>query len=290
MGALERIPAPALLIGAIISLQVGSAFAITLFPHFGPAGTMFLRMAFGALLLVGIYRAALLGAARKQPMGVVILGLTMTVQSACFYEALDRIPLGLAVAIEFLGPLGLALVTSRRPMDAAFVVIATVGVLLLTPLGGGDLDPVGMAWAGGAGLGWACFIVASKRLGKALDGGVGLALAMSVSALVLMPFVGPQTLAILSDDLALLVPVLAMALFSGAVPFLFEFLALKRMTMTTFGVLIAIEPVIAALVGVIALGDILTTRAWIAVAIITAAALGAAVLENRGRQGTPPIS
>lgn len=194
------------------------------------------------------------------------------------------------MAIEFLGPLGLALVTSRRPMDAAFVVIATVGVLLLTPLGGGDLDPVGMAWAGGAGLGWACFIVASKRLGKALDGGVGLALAMSVSALVLMPFVGPQTLAILSDDLALLVPVLAMALFSGAVPFLFEFLALKRMTMTTFGVLIAIEPVIAALVGVIALGDILTTRAWIAVAIITAAALGAAVLENRGRQGTPPIS
>ena len=221
---------------------------------------------------------------------MIVLGLIMTAQTACFYEALDRIPLGLAVAIEFMGPLALALVTSRRLMDAVFVAVAATGIVLLTPIVGGDLDPVGLAWSRGSGLGWACFIVASKRLGKALKDGVGLALAMSVAALVMFPFTGPATLSVLAGDLSLLVSVLALALFSGAVPFLFEFLALKRMTMTTFGILIAIEPVTADLIGVIALADVLSLRGWIAVAVITVAALGATVLEHRNKDATPQIS
>ncbi|MBT4907989.1 MAG: EamA family transporter, partial [Rhodospirillaceae bacterium] len=141
---LERIPGPVLLFLAILSLQAGSAIAITIFPVFGPIGTMFLRMAFGALILIVIYRSDLVAALRQSPLAVLILGAIMTLQSAAFYEALDRIPLGIAVAIEFVGPLAVALVASRKPLDILFVLLTAGGIVLLTPLVSSDLDPVGL--------------------------------------------------------------------------------------------------------------------------------------------------
>ncbi|MBT5433685.1 MAG: EamA family transporter [Rhodospirillaceae bacterium] len=277
---LERIPGPVLLFLAILSLQAGSAIAITIFPVFGPIGTMFLRMAFGALILIVIYRSDLVAALRQSPLAVLILGAIMTLQSAAFYEALDRIPLGIAVAIEFVGPLAVALVASRKPLDILFVLLTAGGIVLLTPLVSSDLDPVGLLWASVAGVGWASFVIVAKRLGRKLEGGVGLALAMSASAVLLFPFVGVQTLSILVGDVALLLPVFAVALLSGAMAFLFEFLTLKTMDMTSFGILVSIEPGIATLIGVVTLSESVDAYGWLAVGLITAASIGATLTRK----------
>ncbi|MDG2483307.1 MAG: EamA family transporter [Alphaproteobacteria bacterium] len=277
---LERIPGPVLLFLAILSLQAGSAIAITIFPVFGPIGTMFLRMAFGALILIVIYRSDLVAALRQSPLAVLILGAIMTLQSAAFYEALDRIPLGIAVAIEFVGPLAVALVASHKPLDILFVLLTAGGIVLLTPLVSSDLDPVGLLWASVAGVGWASFVIVAKRLGRKLEGGVGLALAMSASAVLLFPFVGVQTLSILVGDVALLLPVFAVALLSGAMAFLFEFLTLKTMDMTSFGILVSIEPGIATLIGVVTLSESVDAYGWLAVGLITAASIGATLTRK----------
>jgi inner membrane transporter RhtA len=167
-----------LLLLAIVSIQLGSALAITLFPVYGPLGMLFLRQALGGVSLCLLYWAGLAGALRQAPFGILLLGLAMSVQSATFYEALARIPLGIAVSIEFLGPLAVALLTSRRLVDMLCVLLAAGGILLLTPAIGANLDPVGVAFAFAAGAGWACFILVSRRLGQLVEGGVGLAMAM----------------------------------------------------------------------------------------------------------------
>lgn len=138
---LDRIPATLLLLLAILSIQLGAALAITLFPVYGPLGMLFLRMTIGGLLLCALYRSTVSAALRQAPAGILALGLTMAVQSGCFFEALSRIPLGIAVAIEFLGPLVVALIASRRLLDVLCVLLAATGIALLTPSIGANLDP-----------------------------------------------------------------------------------------------------------------------------------------------------
>ncbi|HVR66676.1 MAG TPA: EamA family transporter [Verrucomicrobiae bacterium] len=274
---LGRTPPAALLLLAILSIQVGSAVAVTLFPIFGPLGILFLRNALGGLILCILWRTALVPALRRAPGGVCMLGLAMAVQSAAFYEALARIPMGIAVAIEFLGPLGIALAASRRRLDVACVLLAALGLLLLTPSINSSLDPIGVLFALAAGAGWACFVLASRRLGQSVDGGVGLALAMAVSGMLLFAFAGPAALGTLAANPPTLITVAAVTIFSAALPLLFEFIALRRMPPKTYGILVSLEPVAATLIGGAILGDRIGLRAWIAIGLISLASLLVAV-------------
>lgn len=270
---LEQIPATILVLTAVVSINLGSALAIILFPTYGTLGMLFLRMAIGGLILCLAYRTQLLPAIRQAPGGIVLLGITITLQSAAFYESLARIPLGVAVAIEFLGPLAVALATSRRPVDAGCVVIAAIGILLLTPDIGERLDPLGVFYALGAGLGWAGVILISRHLGKSLQGGVGAALGMAVCGLLLLPFTGVPALGNLLAHPQTIIIVVGVALFSAAIPYLFEYLALKSMPTRQFGVLVALEPVVAAIVGAIALAQFMDLKTWLAITLISIASL-----------------
>ena len=270
---LEQIPATILVLTAVVSINLGSALAIILFPTYGTLGMLFLRMAIGGLILCLAYRTQLLPAIRQAPGGIVLLGITITLQSVAFYESLARIPLGVAVAIEFLGPLAVALATSRRPVDAGCVVIAAIGILLLTPDIGERLDPLGVFYALGAGLGWAGVILISRHLGKSLQGGVGAALGMAVCGLLLLPFTGVPALGNLLAHPQTIIIVVGVALFSAAIPYLFEYLALKSMPTRQFGVLVALEPVVAAIVGAIALAQFMDLKTWLAITLISIASL-----------------
>jgi inner membrane transporter RhtA len=285
---LGRASPAALLLLSILSIQIGSAVAITLFPTFGPLGTLFFRNAIGGLLLCVIWRTALGPALRRAPLGILALGLTMAVQSSTFYEALARIPMGIAVAIEFLGPLGIALLASRRWIDVVCVALAAAGILLLTPSIGTSLDPVGVMFAIAAAFGWAGFVLASRRLGQKVDGGVGLALAMAVSGILLLPLAGPQALTTLAANPATLIPIVGVALFSAALPLLFEFMALKTMPARTYGILVSLEPVAATLIAAILLSDRIGFRAWIAIVLISLASVLAALAKKTNGNAAPP--
>lgn len=277
---LHRVPPTLLLLLSIVSIQLGSALAITLFPIFGPLGILFLRAAIGGAFLCLLYQAAIAAALRRAPLGIALLGLTMAMQSGVHYEALSRLPLGIAVSIEFLGPLGVALALSRRLVDVLCVLLAAAGILLLTPKIGTSLDPAGVAFAAAAAAGWACFILLSRRLGQSVDGGVGLALALTISSLLLFPIAGIQATADVAANPATLLAVVGVALFAAAMPFLFEYLALRSMPARKYGVLVSLEPVVATLVGAVLLQDALDLGAWIAIVLISLASVGVALASK----------
>ena len=278
---LERVPPTILLLSAILCIQLGTVLAITLFPVYGALGMLFLRMALGGVILLLIYRADLLRVLRQAPWGIFFLGLTMAVQSCLIYEALARIPLGIAVSIEFLGPLGLALATSRRLADIACVLMAAAGIALLTPSIGTSLDALGVSLAFAAGAGWAWYIVLLRRLGRQVEGGPGMALAMVISALLLLPYPGLHALASVAAQPATILAIFGVAMLSAAFPLLFEFIALKSMPARRYGVLVALEPVAATIVGVAFLHAAPDLNAWLAVLLISTASVGVALL---GRQ------
>ena len=278
---LERVPPTILLLSAIICIQLGTVLAITLFPVYGALGMLFLRMALGSVTLLLVYRVDLFPVLRQAPWGIFLLGLTMAVQSCLIYEALARIPLGIAVSIEFLGPLGLALASSRRLVDVACVLMAAAGIALLTPSIGTSLDPLGVFLAFTAGAGWAWYIVLIRRLGRQVDGGPGMALAMIVSALLLLPYPGLQAVANLATHPATIPAIFGVAMLTAAFPLLFEFVALKSMPARRYGVLVALEPVAATIAGVVFLHACPDLNAWLAVLLISTASVGVALL---GRQ------
>lgn len=277
---LERVPTPILLLGAIVSLQVGAVLAIGLFPVFGTTGVLFLRLALGSLLLCALYRGQLRKGWRQAPKSITLLGVLMAVMSMAFYESLLRLPLGIAVAIEFLGPLGVALAASRRWLDIGCVILAGAGILLLAPDIGTALDPVGVLYALAAGACWGGYVVVGQRLGKAVEGGVGLALAMSIAALILLPIGGVGALAQLPANAGSWLAILGVGLFSAGLPLLFEYLALKSMSAKTYGVLIAMEPVVATLAGLALLGDSIGWRGWVAILLVSLASATAAWLAR----------
>jgi inner membrane transporter RhtA len=275
-----------LLLSAIVCIQLGTALAITLFPIYGALGMLFLRMAVGGVTMLLIYRGDVLRVLRQAPWGIFLLGLTMAVQSCLIYEALARIPLGIAVSIEFLGPLGLALASSRRLVDIACVLMAAAGIALLTPSIGVSLDPLGVFLAFAAGGGWAWYVVLLRRLGRSVDGGPGMALAMAISALLLLPYPGFHALADLAAHPATILAIFGVAMLTAAFPLLFEFVALKSMPARRYGVLVALEPVAATIVGVVFLHTSPDLSAWLAVLLISTASIGVALL---GRQ-EPDVS
>ncbi|HEX6111242.1 MAG TPA: EamA family transporter [Geminicoccaceae bacterium] len=273
-------PPPGLLLVSIVSIQLGAAVAVHLFPSLGPVGTTFLRVGFAAILLIAVARHTISWSARHHAGSLLLYGVILGAMNLCFYGAIARIPLGIAVAIEFVGPLGLAVITSRRGRDFAWIALAFAGIVLLTPEIGTALDPLGVALAGGAGLGWAGFIVMSRRLGRVMPGSSGLAIAMLVATLVVLP-VEIATGGLSSLDGGLLAGALAVAILSTAVPLSLEFEALKRMSARTYGILVTLEPAVAAAVGALLLAQAMGPRAMLAIACVMAAALGVTFSDRR---------
>ena len=271
------IPPEGLVLLGVGTTQLGSAIAKGLFDAVGPAGTVLLRVGIAALMLLAVGRPRLRGHARPAVAAAVLFGLALGGMNFAFYGAIDRIPLGVAVTLEFVGPLAVAVAGSRRALDVLWVVLAGAGILLLAPIGGVglDLDPVGVALALTAGALWAAYILLSARVGHVFPAGEGLAIAMVVATFALLPW------GIAAGGRGLLAPgVLAaglgVALLSSALPYSLELAALRRLPTRVFGVLMASEPAIAAVVGLAVLGEGLAPRALLAVALVTAATVGAA--------------
>lgn len=270
----EQATAAGLVMVGVASVQIGSAVATTLFDEIGPAGTVFLRTLFAALVLLAIWRPAagsLRGTALRD---VALFGLVLAGMNLCFYTALERLPLGIAVTFEFTGPLAVAIAASRRPLDAIWVGLAAAGILLLAPGIGDGLDGVGVIFALLAGAFWGAYILLSARVGRGPTGTGGLAIAMGLAALVMVPA------GVIDGGSGLLEPELiavgaAVAMLSSAIPYTLELQALRRLAEGTFGVLLSIEPAVAALVGLVFLDQDLLGREIVAIALVVAASAGA---------------
>lgn len=272
----ERAVAVGLVLVAAVSPQIGAAFAVTLFDELGPAGAAFLRLAFAAIVLWAIWRPRLAGDLRLAGAFGAALGL----MNWSFYEAISRIPLGVAVTIEFAGPLLVAVIGSRRPLDVMWVALAAVGIVLLVDPGGGSVDPVGVGFALAAAACWMAYIYLSKRTGAAFAGGSGLALAMAVGALIVLPAGVIQADGALAEP-EMLGSALVVALASSVLPYSLELEALRRLPESVFGVLMSADPAVAALVGFVMLHQDLGAREVLAIAMVVAASAGATSLSHR---------
>ena len=261
----------ALVVAAVSSLQFGAGYAVTLFDELGPAGAAFLRLAIAAVVLVALWRPRVRGHPGRDLRLAAAFGITLGLMNLCIYEAMDRIPLGIAVKIEFWGPLAVAVAGSRRPLDLLWVVLAAGGIALLADPGGGSLDGAGIAFALAAGGLWAGYILLSTRTGRVFPGGSGLAIAMVFGALVTLPAgIGADLLA---PEMLAAGAVVALA--SSVVPYSLELEALRRLPARVFGVLMSLEPAVAALAGLVVLGQALGGREWLAIALVVAASAGA---------------
>jgi inner membrane transporter RhtA len=267
-----------MVLGAAGSLQVGAAFAVTLFDDLGPAGAAFLRLLLAALVLWALWRPRARPAAPGGLRVAVAFGVSLGLMNWSIYEAIDRIPLGVAVTIEFAGPLLVAVLGSRRPLDALWVLLAAAGILLLADPGG-DTDPVGVLLALLSAACWMAYIHLSQRTGRLFPGGTGLAIAMAVGALLVAPAGIHDAGAALLEP-GLLAAALAVALASSVIPYSLELEALRRLPAGVFGVLMSLEPAVAALAGFAVLGQELGARELVAVALVVVASAGAASLSG----------
>jgi inner membrane transporter RhtA len=275
-------------VAAVTTLQLGAGFAATLFDELGPAGTAFARQALAALVLLAVLRPRLAGRGRQELRLALAFGATLGLMNWMIYTAIDRIPLGIAVTLEFLGPLGVAVAGSRRPLDGLWVLLAGAGVLALSGAGGSghDLDAGGVAAALAAGALWAAYIHLSARTGRVFAGATGLALAMPVAALVTAPMgIAQAGDALLRPSLIASAAVVALA--SSVIPYTLELEALRRLPPRVFGVLMSLEPAVAALAGLVVLGQALAPREVGAIAFVVMASAGAAATAGGGRAAAP---
>jgi len=265
----------AFILVAAFSVQGGAAIAKGIFPAIGAAGTAAIRTGLAAIILLAVFRPRVHRFTAAQWRAVVPYGITIGVMNLFFYQALVRIPLGLAVALEFVGPLAIAIVGSRRALDVVWVVLAMAGIALIAPFqADGAIDPVGVIFALLTGACWAAYIVLGGRVSQRLHGGVAVAVGMTIATVTITPYAlavgGMERFAV-----HLLVPCVAMAVLSSALPFALEMKALRLLPSRTFSVLMSLEPVIAALCGLLLLGEHLTRSQWAAVALIVIASAGA---------------
>jgi inner membrane transporter RhtA len=282
----DRVPAPALVLVSILSVQFGSAVARTAFDVTGANGITLMRLAFSGLILTALVRPAVRRWSRTQWRAAVLLGLTMGSMNLVFYLSIREIPLGVAVTVEFIGPLLVALVQTRRLVDLLWVVLAGGGVALLGLEGGADLPFTGLALALLAGLFWGGYILASANVGRLVPGMDGLAVALLVSALLALPFGADGATRAVDDPLVLLAG-LGVAFLSSIIPYGLELSALRRIPTRVVGILMSLEPAAAALAGLLVLGQRLGPRELVALVLVSAASLG--VTLGR-REGQPPVA
>ena len=274
-------PAVFMVLGSCASLQVGGALATRLFPVAGSAGATFLRLGLAAAVLLAVARPALRAWHKDQWRAVLVLGVTLAGMNGFFYAAIARIPLGIAVTIEFLGPLTLAAVLSRRARDVIWVVLAASGVLALGWTGdaAAGLDPLGVVYVLIAAVFWALYIQASARAGAAVAGQGGLAAAMTVGALILLPIgLDGAARALTSPEMVLLA--LGTGLLASVIPYTLEMAALRRLPQRAFGILLSLEPALAALAGWLLLAQNLSLKTAAAVTVVVLASVGSTLAAS----------
>ncbi|MEV7008982.1 EamA family transporter [Streptosporangium sp. NPDC051022] len=282
--ASDAVPPSGLVLLAILSVQVGAGFAKDLFSQLPPSAVVFLRIATGALVMGIIGRPRLRGLSRGDVGAVVAFGVALGVMNLSFYEALSHMPMGVAVAIEFLGPLGVAVAASHRRLDLLWVALAGSGVALLAPWGtaASRISWAGIGFALIAAVCWAAYILLSASVGRRVPGTTGLSLAMIVSFLLIAPVgIGTGGADLLRPEVLLIG--LGVGLLSSVIPYSLELEALRRMPKRVFGILMSLEPAVAAMVGLLVLGEVLDVREWAAIGCVVVASVGA----TRSSRGTP---
>lgn len=265
---------------AMVFIQSGASVAKQLFPLIGPEGTTALRVGFSALILWLVFRPWRHWPQGRQWQALIIYGGCLGGMNILFYMAIERIPLGVGVALEFTGPLAVALLSSRRKLDLLWVGFALAGVFLLMPdMRGADaLDPVGVALALAAGGCWAGYILFGQRAGHLAPGGATVALGMTIAALYLFPL-GVLTAGTAMFQWQVLPLALMVALMSSALPYSLEMVALKRLPAKNFSVLMSVEPAVAAVAGLLLLAEFLTVWQWLAIAMVITASLGSSLTK-----------
>ncbi|MFC3034727.1 DMT family transporter [Pseudoalteromonas fenneropenaei] len=269
----------ACLLVAMVTIQSGASIAKQLFPHVGPEGTTAYRLGFSALILCLVFRPW-----RQLPSSwrsIFVYGLCLGGMNILFYFAIERIPLGIGVALEFTGPLAVALFSSKRKRDLLWVVFALVGIVLLLPdLSSVDgLDPVGVVLALAAGGCWAGYILFGKKTGNQGSGGVTVALGMTIAAIFVVPVgVVSQGTALLNWEL---IPLgIMIGILSSALPYSLEMVALRNMPAQGFSIMMSLEPAIAALAGLLILGELLSIWQWLAILMVIVASAGSSITSK----------
>lgn len=274
-GVAGSVPPPMLVLLGVVSVQIGGALAKNLFSQLPPTAVVFLRIATGALILLAVARPKLRGLSRADILAGVAFGLSLGLMNLSFYEALARLPIGIAVAIEFIGPLSVAVAASHRRADVLWVALAATGILLLAPWGdAGGVSWAGIGFAALAGAFWAAYILLASSVGGRFPGTGGLTFAMVVSMIVIAP-VGIATGGAEMLRPELLLVGIGVGLLSSVIPYTLELEALRRMSKRVFGILMSIEPAAAALAGLIFLGEVLELRQWAAIGCVVIASIGA---------------
>jgi inner membrane transporter RhtA len=275
--SLGSVPPPALILLGIVSVQVGAGLAKNLFAQLSPDAIVMMRLLTSAVVLGIAYRSTLRDVRRLhswREIGVAVLfGLTLAGMNLCFYQSLARIPLGVAVTIEFLGPLSVSILASRRRLDLVWALLALGGVAMLAR-GGGDVALAGVAFALLAAAGWAGYILLSGATGQRFAGSSGLAIASIVGAAVMLP-VGIGTAGADLLDPGPLALAIGVGLLSSVIPYTLELEALRRMPARLFGILMSLEPAVGALVGLVFVGEVLRWREWLAIGLVIIACAGA---------------
>ena len=265
-------PVPAVLL-AIVSVQGGASLAKSLFPALGAASTAAIRIGLSAVILMLFNRPKFRHLTSQQWQTLIPYGVVLGAMNITFYLSIARIPLGLAVTLEFIGPLLVAVFGSKKLLDFVWVLLAAFGIVLIAPWNANSVDPIGAALALLAGGFWAAYIVMGGKIAKIMDGGQAVSIGMVVATIVVLPF------ALIDGGLANLNPKLlmlgiALALLASAIPYSLEMKALKQMPAKTFSILMSLEPAMAAFFGLVFLQEFLTLVEWSAIALVITASIG----------------
>ena len=284
----DRVPAPLLVLTAIVSVQVGSSLAKQLFDDLGAAGVTLLRLGLAAGLLLLVLRPRLRSWTRASWTAALLLGVAMAGMNLVFYLSLRTVPLGIAVTVEFLGPLLLALVQTRRAVDLLWAALAAGGVALLGLDSSNDVPMSGLLLAFVAGLFWAGYIVASARVGQVLPGTDGLAVALAFAAVLVLPF-GLSGASAVVERPSLLLAAFGVALLSSVISYGLELSALRRIPTQVFGILMSLEPAAAAVAGFAVLGEQLGPREVLALVLVSLASAGITLARRRDPVPIQPL-
>jgi inner membrane transporter RhtA len=265
------VPPWAQVVLAIVSVQLGAVIAKDLFPAIGPSGVVFLRTFLGGILFLLFFRPQVFGHSARIYGWVLLYAICIAANMLIFYSAIDRIPLGITVAIAFLGPLTVSVIGSRRVIDLFWIALAAIGILLLSPITDTSLDPVGVGLAFGCAAAWAGIILVSKRAGALLPGNTMVALAMCAAAFITAPFGAVGSVGVLANG-QLIGVALVVAVLSSFIPFWLEFAALQKLSARVVGLLLSLEPATGAILGWILLSESLNNEKIIGIALVSIAA------------------
>lgn len=263
-------------LAAMLSVQGGASIAKYLFHLLGPAGAVTLRVGIAGVMLMCLIRPPVLKFTLKEWMYILFYGLSIGGMNLTFYYGIQRIPLGIGVAVEFIGPLGVALLSSRKLLDLVWAFLAAAGILLIVPWNGSGCDIIGLAFVFAAGILWASYIIAAGKITQAMKSTHAVSCGMCVAALLVLPF-GFGSGDLFKLDGKLLLMGLGVAVFSSALPFTLDLWTMKKIPPKTFSVLQSLQPAFGALSGLIFLGEVLSCFQWIAIVCVVTASTGAAL-------------